>query len=205
MFCRRRPQLWPNKVSLLSRRLWTAVNRGLILLGILDQWGYLTLPGSSTCAPTGPSICCGLGQTCISTCSFTATAEPKVSVQLLQQPLAERVSHRVQSFCPQQSESVSSAQTLGAEISPRSRLVDKHAVNNPSAHISTFFLYCLLSQHIESESEPPAMVTNYIAFQPRTSSLNPLIDGFNRWQSPQYVVDTSVTVPYKSLCFHHIK
>lgn len=137
--------------------------------------------------------------------TFTATAEPKVSVQLLQQPLAERVSHRVQSFCPQQSESVSSAQTLGAEISPRSRLVDKHAVNNPSAHISTFFLYCLLSQHIESESEPPAMVTNYIAFQPRTSSLNPLIDGFNRWQSPQYVVDTSVTVPYKSLCFHHIK
>lgn len=78
--------------------------------------------------------------------TFTATAEPKVSVQLLQQPLATRVSHRVQSFCPQQSESVSSAQTLGAEISPRSRLVDKHAVNNPSAHISTFFyIVCLVS------------------------------------------------------------
>lgn len=128
-----------NKVSLLSRRLWTAVNRGLILLRILDQRGYLTLPGTFNLLRPWANLHLDL-------LTFTATAEPKVSVQLLQQPLAKRVSHRVQSFCPQQSESVSSAQTLGAEISPRSRLVDKHAVNNPSAHISTFFYtVCLVS------------------------------------------------------------
>lgn len=111
--------------------------------GILDQWGILDsarqLNGTFNLLRPRANLHLDL-------LTFTATAEPKVSVQLLQQPLAKRVSHRVQSFCPQQSESVSSAQTLGAEISRRSRLVDKQAVNNPSAHISTFFyIVCLVS------------------------------------------------------------
>lgn len=154
MFCRRRPQLWPNKVSLLSRRLWTAVNRAL---GILDQWGILDSARQLNVRPHGTfNLLRPRANLHLDLLTFTATAEPKVSVQLLQQPLAKRVSHRVQSFCPQQSESVSSAQTLGAEISRRSRLVDKQAVNNPSAHISTFFyIVCLVSTKNLSQNHRP--------------------------------------------------
>lgn len=123
-----------------SGRQWTAANRGLILPFSGRFWTSRDINSArqlNICS-MGPLISCGLGQTCIPICSHLQPfAEPEVSVQLLQQPPAKRMSHRGNSLRPQQIEAVSSVR-LGS--SRRTRLVDKHAVNNPSAHISTFFI-----------------------------------------------------------------